>query len=390
VIALEFSRSVPRYVASRVAGRAAPGLIPRVASLRLGHYDDPDTPGEGWVRVTPRLSGICGSDLSMLAGESSFYFSPIVSMPFVPGHEVVGTRDDTSERVVIEPVLGCAVRGVDPPCDACARGETGQCVRTAHGVIAPGLQTGFCEDTGGGWGSALVAHESQLHTVADDLSDAAAVLMEPLACAVHAVLRAGVDPGASVLVSGAGTMGLLTIAAVKALTEAGRIIAVAKHPRQRSEAARLGADDIVPPDGALRAVRVTTGALLHTPERGNAWLAGGADVSFECSGSPGALDVCMRATRGRGRVVLVGLPGPARVDLAPVWHRELEIVGAYTYGVEQNGRRTFDIAFDVARDVDLAPLVTAAYPLTRYAEAIDHAMDAGKLGAIKVVFEVGK
>jgi threonine dehydrogenase-like Zn-dependent dehydrogenase len=129
---------------------------------------------------------------------------------------------------------------------------------------------------------------------------------------------------------------------------------------------------------------------MHEPEQGRPWLAGGVDFSFECSGNAGALDVCLRATRARGRVVLVGLPAPARVDLAPVWHRELELVGAYTYGTETDGRRTFDIAFDIARTIDLAPLVSAAYPLTRYAEAIDHAMDAGRLDAVKVVFDVGR
>jgi threonine dehydrogenase-like Zn-dependent dehydrogenase len=363
--------------------------VGRIAPLRLGHYDDPALPGDGWVRVAPRLSGICGSDLAMVAGESSFYFSPIVSMPFVPGHEVVGALDDGS-RVVIEPVLGCATRRIDPPCAACARGEIGLCTRTAHGLISPGLQTGFCEDTGGGWGTVLVAHESQIHRVPDDLSDEAAVLIEPLACAVHAVLRAEVPADATVLVSGAGTMGLLTIAALRALTAARRVIAVAKHPKQRTEASRLGADEVVRPDGALRGLRLATGSLLHEPEQGSPWLAGGADVSFECSGSPGSLDVCLRATRGRGRVVLVGLPGPARVDLAPVWHRELDVRGAYTYGTEANGRRTFDIAIELAGRTDLSPLVSAAYPLTRYAEALDHAMDAGKLGAIKVVFDLGR
>ncbi len=409
MIGLEFSRSVPRYVASRVAGRAAPGLVGRVAPLRLGHLDDPQTPGAEWVRVAPRLSGICGSDLAMLSGRASFYFSPIVSMPFVPGHEVVGERLDTSERVVIEPVLACATRGI-AACEACARGDIGLCTRTAHGDIAAGLQTGFCSDTGGGWGTMLVAHPSQLHPVPESLSDEAAVLVEPLACAVHAVGRAQIPAGATVLVSGAGTMGLLTIAALKDLTSAGRVIAVAKHARQRREAERLGADDVVRPDGALRAVRLATGSLLHEPEQGNPWLAGGADVSFECSGSPSGLDTCLRATRARGRVVLVGLPGPARIDLAPVWHRELDVSGAYTYGVEPeargselrsaggsggaapptDGRRTFEIAIDLAGRAELAPLVSATYPLTRYEEAIDHAMDAGKLGAIKVVFTLGK
>lgn len=394
MIALTFERSVPRYVASRALGRAAPGLLPRVAPLRLGHVDDPALPGEGWVRVAPSLAGICGSDLAMISGDASFYFSPIVSMPFVPGHEVVGTvMDATADlpegaRVVIEPVLACAARGIDPPCEACAAGRVGNCTRTAHGAIAPGLQTGYCSDTGGGWGTVLVAHESQLHAVPEELPDEAAVLVEPLACAVHAVLRARIESGSTVLVTGAGTMGLLVVAALRALTDGVRVVCVAKHPRQRAEAARLGADDIVIPDAALRSVRLITGSLMNEPERGSPWLAGGVDVSFECSGNASALDDCLRATRARGRVVLVGLPAPSRVDLAPVWHRELDVVGAYTYGIEEDGRHTFDVAMDVARRVDLAPLVSAAYPLTRYEEALDHAMDAGRLGATKIVFDL--
>lgn len=231
----------------------------------------------------------------------------------------------------------------------------------------------------------LVAHRSQLHVVPDDLDDRSAVLIEPLACAVHAVLRSGVGAGDTVLVTGAGTMGLLTIAALRALVGP-TIVAIAKHPRQRAEAKRLGADEVADPPG-VRAVRLATGSMLHRPERGEAWLDGGADVSFECAGNPGALDACLRATRPRGRVVLVGLPGPAQLDLAPVWHRELEVVGAYTYGIEPDGRHTFDIAMELAGRVELAPLVSAVYPLARWAEAIDHASDAGRLDAVKIVFD---
>jgi threonine dehydrogenase-like Zn-dependent dehydrogenase len=321
-------------------------------------------------------------------GRSSRWFEPIVSFPFTPGHEIVGDTGD-GRRVVVEPVLGCAVRGIDPPCEACATGQVGCCTRTAHGLLSPGLQTGYCEDTGGGWGTLLVAHRSQIHTVPEELSDEAAVLIEPFACAVHAVLRANITDGATVLVSGAGTMGLLTIAAVTHLAKPGRVIAMAKHPRQRDEARRLGADDVVAPDAMLRSVRLATRSFLNEPEQGKAWLAGGVDTSFECSGSAGALEQCLRTTRPRGRVVLVGLPGPARIDLAPVWHRELHVMGAYTYGVEPGGRHTFDIAIELAQRVDVAPLVSARYPLTRYDEAIDHAMDSGRLGAVKVVFDMG-
>ena len=386
MIALQFSRSVPRYAASRALGRAAPGVLPKIAPLHLGHNDDPVPRNDEWVHVHPLLSGICGSDLAMIAGTASFYFSPIVSMPFVPGHEIVGTLDDGS-RVVVEPVLACAARGIEPACEPCAAGRVGNCTRTGHGHLAPGLQTGYCEDTGGGWGTMLVAHGSQLHAIPEDLTDEAAVLIEPFACAIHAVLRADVQRGAVVVVSGAGTMGLLTIAALKQLAEPGRVIAVAKHARQRDEARRLGADDVVTPDTMLRSVRLATRALLLEPERGSAWLAGGADVSFECSGNAGALDACLRATRSRGRVVLVGLPAPATIDLAPVWHREVDITGAYTYGIEHDGRHTFEIAIELAQKIELAPLLSATYPLTRYDEAIDHAMDAGRLGAVKIAFD---
>ena len=106
----------------------------------------------------------------------------------MPGHEVVADTDD-DRRVVLEPVLGCVARGIDPPCAACARGDLGGCERLAFGHLEPGLQTGFCCDTGGGWSTYMVAHPSQLHAVPDDMSDEAAVMVEPTACAVHAALR---------------------------------------------------------------------------------------------------------------------------------------------------------------------------------------------------------
>ena len=127
-------------------------------------WSRPSCPGPEWHRVHPLLAGICGSDLSTVDGRSSRYFEDVVSFPFVPGHEVVGTLDDTDARVVIEPVLGCVARGIVPPCAACAEGRTGGCERVAFGHLAPGLQIGFCTDTGGGWSTGgLVAHEAQLH-----------------------------------------------------------------------------------------------------------------------------------------------------------------------------------------------------------------------------------
>ena len=156
-----------------------------VLALETGGDPEPRLPTPDWVRLKPLVSGICGSDLGTLSSENSPYFSPITSSPFVLGHEVVGvvTEDreiPPGERVVLEPALGCAVRGLEPPCAYCAAGQHALCVNVAKGDISPGIQTGFCRDTGGGWSEGtLVAHPSQLHRVPDDLPDEAAATIEP-------------------------------------------------------------------------------------------------------------------------------------------------------------------------------------------------------------------
>src|SRR5208283_957658 len=202
VKALVFERNLPRFAASRLVSTLGSGSGAAVGPLRLRDADPPDLPGDGWHRLRPVLSGICGSDLATLDGRSSRYFEDMVSFPFVPGHEVVGVLDDggidhagnplpPGSRAVIEPVLGCAPRHIHPLCRQCAEGNIGLCGNVAFGDIEPGLQTGFCADTGGGWSTAgLAAHTSQLHAVPEAFSEADGVIVEPTACAVHAALSA--------------------------------------------------------------------------------------------------------------------------------------------------------------------------------------------------------
>lgn len=388
IVALELYRSRSRYVAARAVGGRTPGaLAGPMAPLRLVNRPDPAPPGPGWARLRPRLSGICGSDLATLSGQSSLYLSPLVSTPFVPGHEVVGELlDDAGDvpagtRVVLDPVLSCGPRGLEP-CQHCAAGETSRCDHITVGDLAPGLQTGYCADTGGGWAHTMLAHRDQVQPVPDALTDEQAVLAEPLACAVHAVRRARCGEGDHILLVGAGTVGLLVLAALRALTGATRITVVAKHARQRDLAGALGATTVVSPDRAPSALRRATRAFMLRPERGQPLLLGGADVAFECTGARAGLDLATRSVAAGGEVVLAGMP-TAGADLAPVWFRELEVTGAYA----STGGKDFATALELAGSPELAGFVGGTYPLASWRQALDHAFAAGSLGTLKVAFD---
>jgi len=406
--ALEFRRSPLRYLtlrsttATRLGGRYSGTLASNMAPLRLTSRAEPKPPGDGWLRLRPLLSGICGSDIGMLTGRSSPYLTPVVSMPFVPGHEVVAEVLDGAPgfpkgcRVVVDPVLSCTARGV-APCRWCAAGRHSRCDRVTTGRISAGLQTGFCTDTGGGWSRAMVSHHSQLHRVPDDLPDERCVLVEPLACAIHSVRRIVVDPGASVLIVGAGTVGLLTLLALREFTAAGPIYVIAKHASQRERARAIGATETLEPQRAARAVRRVTGGSLEKPVLGPEYLLGGTDVVFECTGGTGGLDMALRLVRAAGTVVLSGMP-TGSVDLTPVWFRELHLVGSYASDAGGSAADADDPAPDprteyfvaaiaLAGEAPLGGYVDAVYPLTRWREAIAHASAAGRLGAVKVAFD---
>jgi threonine dehydrogenase-like Zn-dependent dehydrogenase len=397
ILALEYHRSPGRFLAARklsatrAGGRMGGTIAGNVSPLRLVNRQAPELPGPGWTRVTPKLSGICGSDLGLLTGRSSPYLSPMTSMPFVPGHEIVGeTQDDLPDmpkgtRVVIDPVLSCAARGTTE-CRWCATGHQSRCDHITTGRISAGLQTGSCADTGGGWSRQFVAHAGQLHKVPDTLPDERAVLAEPLACAVHSVRRVHVEPGSTAVIIGAGTVGLLTLLALRELTDVGPVYVVAKHGHQREKARALGATAIIEPRKAVRALRRVTSARMHSPELGADFLLGGVDIAFECTGGAGGLDTALRLVRAGGTVVVSGMPS-GNVDLTPLWFRELQLVGAYCSGADG---ADFADALRLAGSAPLDGYVGTTYPLARWREALTHAADAGRLGTVKVAFDLAR
>ncbi len=400
MLALQYKKSIPRYLLMRAGAKRIKGLATsRLSPLQLEEIPEPEVPTPEWVRVKPLLSGICGSDLGTLSAESSPYFSPITSPPFVMGHEVFGVvAEDNSgfsagERVVVEPALGCAVRGIDPPCAYCASGRYALCLNVVKGDISPGIQTGFCGDTGGGWSEeTLVAHPSQLHQIPGDVSDEAAVAIEPLACAVHAALRADPGPNETALVIGAGSVGLFVVAALRKLTRAGTIICVAKYERQGKEALRLGADEVVRPEETYEELPSLLGAERYRTELGKPVVMGGADRVFECVGAPGTIEDAVRLARPGGGVALVGMPSARScLDLTALWHKEVKLSGAYAYGIEEyRGERikSFELALRIAPEIKLESLVGPRFKLREYREAIATARSSGRDGHVKVVFDL--
>ena len=382
--ALLFPRNEARYVAAMAASRIKPGAGASFGPLRLTELDPPDLPGPGWEHVTTRLAGICGSDLATIDGRASRYFEALASFPFVPGHEVVAERADGT-RVVLEPVLGPETRGEVPAWPGAAQADSNDYGHLTAGALEPGLQTGSCASTGGGWSETFAAHESQLHAVPAALSDESAVMIEPAAAAIHAVLRGNVPEGGTVAVIGAGTMGLTAIAALRRYTEVDAIVVAARYPHQHKAAALLGADIAVVPDELGRAIRRAAGTRVI-----GSTLGSGVDVTIDAVGSSSSLTDAIGFTRPRGRVVLLGMPNQVDMNLTALWHRETELVGSYCYGTElgHGDRHTFDLAAEMASDLDLGQLVSELFPLAEYRTAIEHASQAGPRGLIKVAFDL--
>ncbi len=375
---LVFSRKPARFAMARLAGAIMPGAGASVGPLDLQPDELLPLPTPEWVRLRTRLAGICGSDLSLIDGTASAYFDPLVSYPFTPGHEVVADLVGTDRRVVLVPVLSCVTRGIDPVCNACAAGRINLCERAAFGHLSPGLQSGFCTDTGGGWGHEMVAHPSQLIDVPDDFSDEAAVLIEPTACAAHAAAR---YTGQETVIIGAGTLGLLTLAAITATRDKDRsapIVVTARYAEQKRLAKALGADVVCAADEMPRYVRSATNSLVIGDQ-----LTCGAPHVIDCVGSSDSLQQALRVVAPGGEVQVVGMPSNVSLELTSLWHRETAIRGCYAYTHDD-----FHTAIDVIRHHDLGNLVSATYALKDYTDAIAHAASAGRRGAVKVAFDL--
>lgn len=402
--ALEYKFSLPNYVAVRTADRLPLGVIGRgsIPGLREISASKRPLPGPDWVRLAPTLTGICGSDISVILNRSGPALMPFISFPLVPGHEVVGRVTElgdrvanlrADQRVVVMPTISCQMRGVEP-CPSCARGESGTCTNTTEGDLSAGMLIGFCRDIPGGWSQEMFAHKSQIYAVPDEIPDRIAVLTEPFSVAVHAVLRDPPPDDAKVLIIGSGSIGLLVLAALRLLGKKADVTVLARHPHQVQLAERFGATRVLRRKSAGDAAVEVTGARKYRLIKGGHSYAGGFDWVFDCVGSRTSVDESLRVTGPHGHVVMVGCAAEvSKLDLTYIWAHEVSITGCYIYGPEASmpGKpHSFAVAIDLLAknpDFGFAGMVTHTIPLSEWRNAFQTVLDRKGSGAIKVVFD---
>ena len=332
-------------------------LCTRPGTFELREIDDP-SPGSGEVVVRVRSCGICGSDLH--------YFNGAFRLPSVcPGHEISGevaavgpnVAARVGERVAMEP------RSVCRECWCCRTGNFQICADARF--LGDAYHGGFAEY--------VRIPEYALVPVPSAVGFDVAALAEPLAVAVHAVRVAQVALGDRVAVLGAGTIGLLAVAAAKA-AGAGEVWCTARHPQQRTAAESLGASTVFLGPEASRELQAA--ARQHVVDAVIETVGGAADTITEA----------VEVVRPHGAIAVLGvftvMPSFNAIALIA---KEVRMLGSATYG-RVGARTDFELAVRLLGDQPgrFRPLITHCIPLSEIPRGFATAADK-RSGSIKVL-----
>jgi threonine dehydrogenase-like Zn-dependent dehydrogenase len=398
--AIYFDKDIPKALVVKALKPLWPGIVfSPLSPTRYADLPEPDLPGPRWVRVENKQCGICASDLSLLFVDADPTIAP-AALPGIQrlylGHEVVGhvtevgpgvTRVKVGDRVIMDTRFEgatCLSQEIEPVCRHCAEGNYTRCENASAGVGPRGV--------GGGWGDGFTAHETEVYPIGTDLTDDQALLVEPLSVGLRAVLRRTPGAGQRAVIVGSGTIGLNTLQCLRAVSPQCHITTIARHRHQAAMARRLGADEVVSGEDGYQATARITGAKLYEGLFGTRALLGGFDVVYDCVGSAHTLRDSLRWAQAGGAVVMVGVKlSPLKVDLSAIWSQEVDLTGLYAHGVETwQGKtwRTYDLTVELMRQGKLTAdgLITHRFPLSRWRQAINTAMDK-RSGSIKVVLD---
>jgi (R,R)-butanediol dehydrogenase / meso-butanediol dehydrogenase / diacetyl reductase len=329
--------------------------------IRVEDLPEPHA-GPGQVQVAVEWCGICGTDLHEYLDGPIFVPTPQAphpltggAMPITLGHEFAGVVSEIGEgvtglsegdRVVVEPYDVCG------SCVACRSGRYNVC-RSLGFIGLDGDQGGFAERA--------VVDRRWVHPIGD-LTTEQGALVEPLAVGYHATKLSGLEAGQTAVVFGAGPIGLVTAAALRAVG-AGQVVVVEPADARKAKAPGAGADVVLDPteEDVPERVRELTGGA-------------GADVTFECAGLDPVLAQAVASTRPGGTCVNVSIWGhPATFDVNSLVLSEIRLIGSLAYA----GRHPEVI--DLVRDgvVDVEQFITGRIALDDivdqgFRELIDH------------------
>ena len=310
--------------------------------VQVTEVPTPEVP-QGWALVKIAYNGICGTDLAILHGRH-----PRAKAPLIMGHEMSGwveragaTGPAAGALVIVEPLISCG------DCKACRDGLPHVCRRLGlYGIDSPGAMAQF-----------VALPPEVLHAVPDGVDPRTATLAEPLAVAVHAVDRSGMQAGDVVAVYGAGPIGVLT-ALVARYAGASAVVVTEPSPWRRDVAAGLGFT--VVPDGS------TMAATLAPLTNGE-----GADTTFDSAGHPSVAAELAATTRVRGRIVVVGVyKEPTPLDLQAVCFKEQTVIGVRVY-TSADVTRAIELITSGALGLERFP--TKAFDLAHVTAAFDAA-----------------
>ncbi len=328
-------------------------------------------PGEVLVRVT--ATGVCASDVKTSVGAPRIWgndqFAPYIVAPVIPGHEFVGEvvelgpgaaeRNGFSlgDQVISEQIIPCG------ECRYCRRGQYWMC--QVHNIY--GFKQGIAE---GSWAEYMRFPAGALnYKVPSSVPADQAALIEPLACAIHAVERGEIALGDVVVIAGMGPIGLCMLQVAK-LRSPGHLIALDARPDRVAKARTLGADlaiDVTQEDAVARVMDLTGGY--------------GCDVYIEATGHPAAVNQGLQMIRKLGTFVEFSvMAAPSAVDWSIIGdQKELNIHGAHL------GPYSYPLAIDAIASgkVNVADLISHRYPLAEFAAALETAHAAE--GSCKVL-----
>jgi L-idonate 5-dehydrogenase len=330
--------------------------------LRIQRHARPH-PRAGFVLLRIRRAGICGSDLHYHGHGRCGSFVP--DRPFVLGHELAAEVAEIGEgvlgmapgqRVTANPARACGF------CDDCKGGRPNLCRQT---VMLGSAST--TPPTDGAFAEFVSARAEQCHLLPAELDDGVGAMIEPLAVALHALKRAGTVAGRRVLVTGAGTIGLLAAATARAFG-AVPVIVTDVVPSRRAKAVEFGADAAFDPAAADFRAQLESAC------------GDGFDVILEASGARVALRQAFDLVRPGGTIVQIGTLGTEDIPLPAnqIMAREINLVGSMRYG------NVFGeaIALVTSGRINLRPFISDVVPFADCRRAMELAGD--RVNALKI------